>query len=174
MRGVLDHAGHDDADALAAATSRVFGEQRLDAAGQRRDQRLRIADGGKRDDAGERLADQVGQHQEGFAGADVGGHDRAPPGVDVEERRLAAAFGLAGGALEDSSLRSSRSLTMRVTAARLTPIARARSAREIGWWVRTRFRTMRLLISRLVPRVATLKRDGLMRRMTTLSNGLTN
>ena len=49
---------------------------------------------------------------------------------------------------------------MRVTAARLTPMARARSAREIGWWVRTRLRTMRLLISRLVPRVAIWKRDG--------------
>ena len=44
---------------------------------------------------------------------------------------------------------------MSVTAARLTPMARARSAREIGWCVRTRLRTMRLLISRLVPRVAT-------------------
>ena len=54
---------------------------------------------------------------------------------------------------------------MSETAPRLTPMARARSAREIGWWARTRFSTMRLLISRLVPRVATLKRAGLMRRM---------
>ena len=57
--------------------------------------------GRERHDAGERLAQQVGQHEEGLADADVGGHDGAAPGVDVEKRRLAAAVGLAGGALDD-------------------------------------------------------------------------
>ena len=51
---------------------------------------------------------------------------------------------------------------MSVTAPRLTPIVRARSAREIGWCARTRFSTIWLLISREVPRVATLKREVLM------------
>ena len=54
---------------------------------------------------------------------------------------------------------------MRVTAPRPTPIVRARSAREIGWCVRTRFSTIWLLIAREVPRVATLKRLVLILRI---------
>src|SRR6185436_5761229 len=52
---------------------------------------------------------------------------------------------------------------MRVTAPRRTSIARARSAREIGCRARTRFSTMLRLISRDVPRVATVNREGLTR-----------
>src|SRR5262245_33020377 len=44
---------------------------------------------------------------------------------------------------------------------------RARSAREIGWWARTRLSAIRRLISRVVPRVATLKFRGSMRRIWT-------
>ncbi len=58
-----------------------------------------------------------------------------------------------------------RSLTSRVIDARLTPIVLASSAREIGWCVRTRFNTIWLLISRLVPRLATRNRAGLIRRI---------
>src|SRR5215203_1345739 len=58
-----------------------------------------------------------------------------------------------------------RSLTIKVTAPRRTSIARARSAREIGWRARTRFKTMLRLISREVARVATVNREGLTRRI---------
>ena len=54
---------------------------------------------------------------------------------------------------------------MSVTAPRPTPIVRARSAREIGWCVRTRFSTIWLLIAREVPRVATRKREVLILRI---------
>ena len=71
--------------------------------GQRSHQRLRIAHGRKLIDAGDRLAEQVGEHHERLAGADVGGDHGAAARVDVEERRLAAAHGLAGRALEDQA-----------------------------------------------------------------------
>jgi hypothetical protein len=78
----------------------MLGHQPLDPRGQLRHLLLGLAGGRKRDDPVSGLPEQVGQDQERFAGADVGGDDGAPPGVDVEERRLAPPFGLAGG-LED-------------------------------------------------------------------------
>ncbi len=54
---------------------------------------------------------------------------------------------------------------MSVTAPRLTPMVRARSAREIGWWARTRFSTIWLLMAREVPRVAMLNLEVLILRI---------
>ena len=87
-----------------ASTSGWSASSALDAFGQQLDQLLRIAHGRKADRAGHRLAEQVGQHHEGFAGADVGGDDGPAPRVDVEKRRLAAAHGFAGRALEDQAV----------------------------------------------------------------------
>ena len=56
---------------------------------------------GKRNRAGHRRAEQIGQHHERLAGANVGRHHGAAAGIDVEEGRLAAADGFAGRAFED-------------------------------------------------------------------------
>src|SRR5262245_30453692 len=59
------------------------------------------------------------------------------------------------------------SFTRSPTALRRVRMRRARSAREIGWCDRTRLSAIRRLISREVPRVATLKFRGSIRRITT-------
>jgi len=46
------------------------------------------------------------------------------------------------------------SLTIRPTALRCMPITRARAAREMGWWARSRLRTICRLMAREVLRVA--------------------
>ncbi len=54
---------------------------------------------------------------------------------------------------------------MTVTAPRVTPMALARSAREIGCWARTRLSAILRLMSRDVPCLATLNRLGSIRRI---------
>ena len=65
--------------------------------------RLRIAIGRQRDDAADRLADEVGQHQQRLADADVDRDHGPAMRVDVEEGRLAAAHGIAGRALDEGA-----------------------------------------------------------------------
>ena len=60
----------------------------------------------------------------------------------------------------------SRSFTIRLTAPGRSPISRARSAREIGCFSRTRFSEICRLISRDVPRLAMRKSAELIRRMS--------
>ena len=52
------------------------------------------------------LPDQVGEHHERLAGPDVDRDDRPAARVDVEERRLPPAHGLARGAFEDQPARA--------------------------------------------------------------------
>ena len=58
--------------------------------------RLRITHGGKPNDTSQWLADLVGQHQKRLGRADIDRGDGTPARIDVEERRFAAAGGLAG------------------------------------------------------------------------------
>ena len=124
---VLDHAGHDDADAFAGVDLGVIGEQRLDARGQQRDLLLRIAHGRKADRAGHRRAEQIGQHHERLAGANVGGDHGAAARIDVEKRRLAAAHRFAGRAFEDQAFAQQVVDDQRDRAA-----AHVHRAREVG------------------------------------------
>ena len=100
-RRALDHARHRDANAVAVIDLAVVRQHPLDAAGQRLHQRFRIALGGQRDDAADRLADEISQHQRRLADADVDGHHGAAPRIDIEERGLSAAHRVAGGAFDD-------------------------------------------------------------------------
>ena len=101
---VFDHARHDNAEAHTPVHFAIFDEQALDVLGHRGRQLARIAQGGHADDAGRRIAAQVGQHHERFARADVGSRDRAASRIDVQERGLPAADGLAGGAFENHAV----------------------------------------------------------------------
>ena len=83
---------------------RMIGQQTLHPNGQLLYQHLRIANRGKRNRTGHRRAEQVGQHQERLAGADVGRHHGTAAGIDIEEGGLAAAHVFAGRAFEDQSL----------------------------------------------------------------------
>jgi hypothetical protein len=76
-------------------------EQALDGAGEDGDESPRLPRRRDADDVGARPAHRVGHHQIGPADADVDGHARALARVDVEQRRPAAARGLAGGAFDD-------------------------------------------------------------------------
>ena len=72
-----------------------------------------------------------------------------------------------------SSPCSISSFTSGVTMPRATSIRRARSAREIGWYSRTRFRTIWRLISLVVVRVARWKlRGSIFRTWRSLGVGL--
>ena len=97
--------GHDDADAFAlAGVAGVGGEQLEDAIRQRRDEPARIARGRHRDDRRAGAAHRIGQHQERAAGADVDGDTRPLARVDVEQRRLPSAGGLADGPFDDVAI----------------------------------------------------------------------
>ena len=63
-----------------------------------------VAVSGEGADARQGVAEDIGQHEEGLSGADVGGDDGAATGIDVEERGLASADGFAGGALEEEAV----------------------------------------------------------------------
>jgi hypothetical protein len=100
-RRVLDHAGHDDADAFARVQAAVFLEERADALRQRGRERFGIALGGKSEDAAQRPPEQVREHVVGLAGANVHGHHRPPARIDIEKGRLPPALALAGRAFDD-------------------------------------------------------------------------
>jgi hypothetical protein len=78
----------------------VVGHQAADLRRERRHQCLRVAERGEGYHLADRLAYQVGQHDEGLGGPDIGRHDRAPAGVDVQEGGLAPANRLARGPFE--------------------------------------------------------------------------
>ena len=86
--------------ASAASASSSWRMRAASAATKRRGSRAV----GMRDDVRSRPAHRIGQHQERAAGADVDGDARSLAGVDVEQRRLASARGLAGGPFDDVAL----------------------------------------------------------------------
>ena len=128
-RRVLDHAGHDDADAFAGVDLRVLGEQRLDARGERRrpapSDRARS---GSEIDAG-RAACRAGRRASGRSR--WRGCRRRRRRGGASRCRGTSACGRARSRrsrLRRSACASSRSLTISVTAPRRTPIV----AGEVG------------------------------------------
>jgi len=149
--GGVDHPRHDDAHSLAAAGLRVTVQRLPDPHRELDDEAVRVPLRGEARHADERLAHDVGDHEERPRGPQVDRHDAAPPRVEVQERGLAAPGRLPGGPLVDAAL-AMRSFTSPVTAPRLVLMRRARSALEMGCRVRTRLRAIWRLISREVPR----------------------
>ncbi len=127
----LDHAGHDDADAFDRPDVRVFGAQRLDPLGERGDKRLRIARGP------DLTTPLTGLPSRSVSRTNV---LLARTSTATTARRRESMYRNVGlrprivspVAPSTTSLCFRRSLTMRVTTPRRTPMVRARSAREIG------------------------------------------
>ena len=140
----IDHARHDDADALAPHAWRVRGEQAIDDLREPPRERPRVAHGLERPrcrrcgrpirsasrtyDSLTRRSTAITTRREALTCRKVG----LRPRWVVEES-------VAPSTSRPSSMRR---LTSSVTAPRATFIARARSAREMGWCARTRFSTI--------------------------------
>ena len=102
--GGVHHAGHADADAVAAAELLVILEKAIDAGAQDLDESPGIGRRGKARDADDGLGQEIRHHQEGPGRPDVDGDDAAFPGIDVEELRLAAAGGFPLRPLEQDAV----------------------------------------------------------------------
>jgi hypothetical protein len=95
----------DYSDTLARVHILLVGQEGADATSERLHQHPHIGDGCHPDDAAQRFAEQVSQHQVGLAGTNVYGDNRSPPRLDIEKRRFAPANRLTRGALEHQLLR---------------------------------------------------------------------